>query len=208
MNDLVQQRIDALEERYSFDGSTQINQEELTREELINGLRDDLSQEERDKIDYKVLKVYKSLALVANEIKGTTFATRLNSVSNAVGPLVVDNLILERKFDTFSQNMYIRRGDRIEELSLDEIFRMHPILGSFSNGVFIAKDILKDMPANSQNFRNILSVMMDENLGYDAIGKIIYNDRKLLGMLSDFYQSYMLVASGFADESQLAYYVS
>ena len=50
--------------------------------------------------------------------------------------------------------------------------------------------------------------MMDENLGYDAIGKIIYNDRKLLGMLSDFYQSYMLVASGFADESQLAYYVS
>ena len=208
MNDLVQQRIDALEERYSFDGSTQINQEELTREELINGLRDDLSQEERDKIDYKVLKVYKSLALVANEIKGTTFATRLNSVSNAVGPLVVDNLILERKFDTFSQNMYIRRGDRIEELSLGEIFRMHPILGSFSDGVFIAKDILKDMPANSQNFRNILSVMMDENLGYDAIGKIIYNDRKLLGMLSDFYQSYMLVASGFADESQLAYYVS
>lgn len=148
------------------------------------------------------------MALVANEIKGTTFATRLNSVSNAVGPLVVDNLILERKFDTFSQNMYIRRDDRIEELSLGEIFRMHPILGSFSDGVFIAKDILKDMPANSQNFRNILSVMMDENLGYDAIGKIIYNDRKLLGMLSDFYQSYMLVASGFADESQLAYYVS
>ena len=89
------------------------------------------------------------MALVANEIKGTTFATRLNSVSNAVGPLVVDNLILERKFDTFSQNMYIKKGDRIEELSLDEIFRMHPILGSFSKGVFIAKDILKDMPANS-----------------------------------------------------------
>lgn len=208
MNDLVQQGIDVLEKRYLFDGSTQINQEELTREELVNGLRDDLSQEERDKVDYKVLKIYKSLALVANEIKGTTFATRLNSVSNAVGPLVIDNLILERKFDSFSKNMYIRRDNKMEELSLDEVFRMHPILDSFSKGVFIAKDVLKDMPANSQNFGNILSVMMDENLGYDAIGKIIYNDRRLLGMLSDFYQSYMLVASGFADESQLAYYVS
>ena len=63
----------------------------------------------------------------------------------------------------------------------------------------MAKYIFQGMPANSTGFRNILDSMSEE------MSNIIFSDRKL-SSLSDFYQSYLMIASGAAKEGQLVNY--
>ena len=58
-----------------------------------------------------------------------------------------------------------------------------------------------DMPAGSIGFRNVLNTLPD------GLADKFYNDKKLLDQLSNFYQSYLLLASRFIDENTLKNYV-
>ena len=69
----------------------------------------------------------------------------------------------------------------------------------------IAKGIFLDlnMVSNSHSFRNIVFNELFEGRVHNAI----FSNRKLLSKLSDFYQSYLLMAAGVIDESKLSYYI-
>lgn len=245
LNDIIEKRKQALADKYKIEEDSQINTEELTLNELINGLKSNLSEAEKAAIDYKVLKAYQRIQSIADAMRGPTYATRFNSISNAVGPLIIDNLIMEHKMQNFSEHILQRKtsykttagtniklGDLIfngefEEvltpelankliadgvlaqeyynepisISMDDIFNAHPILREFSKAPAIANELFGNMPANSKIFRNVLN-FLDEDLQ-----NIIYGDRKLLSTLSDFFQSYLLVASGVINSKDLKAFI-
>lgn len=194
LSDIIAKRINDLESQFDIDYTSQINSEPLTKEELIEGIKDN----PRAEIEYKVLKAFQRVQKISEALKGPTFATRFNSISSAVGPLIIDNLILEHKLEQFSDHIIGPNGKNID---ITDILRRHPILGQFYRTIGIAKQLFRNMPANSTGFRKILDSMDDD------ISNLIFSDRKLLSSLSDFYQSYLMIASGAIKESQLDNYI-
>lgn len=195
---IIKNKVKELEDKYDLDENSPIMTEELTEEEvqkvLLEHENDGLSDAERDAIDYKVLKTYQRLNALSRELKGPTYATRFNSISNAVGPLVVDNLIMTNKMNNFcnSKNVISYESGSPESAYIDDIFKKHPILNEFQKAVNLAQDLLgPHMLAYSQSFNDVVNSMVPE----DAYNKF-YSDRELLSALNDFYSSYYVLASG------------
>lgn len=199
LNKIIKERLDKIKQDYNIDETSPINQEELTKEELIKGIKS-ASHE----VQYKTLVAFSNFQKIAAALRMPTFATRFNSISSAVGPLIIDNLATEYQMQKLSENSFIvdANGDAID---MREIFDKHPIISKFSQSLSIARDLFSNMPANSNGFRNILNTVADTALGDTLFSK---NGRKLLLSLSDFYQSYLLVANGVIDNSKLNYYIS
>ena len=138
--------------------------------------------------DYKVLKFFKNIDKIAKALKGPTYATRFNSISNAVGPLVVDNLIMEYKaMKSDFEHFYDIDG---RHANFNSILEKHPILNGFYQTLDISEKLLDGMPANSKSFRDLVFKADSD------IQNTIFSDRKTLNELSDFFQSYLLIASG------------
>lgn len=197
LSKVVNDRIAEMESRFSIDENSVINEEELTREELIEGIK---SSDPR--IEYKVLKAFKNFQRLADAMRMPTFATRFNSISSAVGPLIIDNLITEHKMEKLSSESNILGSDG-EEISINDIFLAHPILNKFRRTLGIAQSLFGNMPANSTGFRNILTYASE-----NPIGDAILSDRKVLSSLSDFYQSYLVVAGNVVNSSDLGKVIS
>lgn len=195
LGDIISSRLKELEDSFEINYSSQLNSEPLTKEELVEGVRPGA----RPEIEYKVLRALQRVQKISEALRGPSFATRFNSISSAVGPLIIDNLIIEHKMQQFSDNVL---GPSGESIDITDILRRHPVLGQFSRTVNMAKHIFQGMPANSTGFRNILDSMTEE------MSNIIYSDRKLLSSLNDFYQSYLMIASGAANEGQLVNYIN
>lgn len=201
LSNIVQKKLDEIRKENNIEDDSTINKEELTEEELVKGLTSD----EHTVIDYKVLLAFQKLKALTDAMKKPTFATRFNSISSAVGPLIVDNLMIEHKMEQFMDSnlengthFYTEDGVTVD---IDDIFYDHPILKQFARTVDIAKNMFYDMPAGSIGFRNVLNTLPD------GLADKFYNDKKLLDQLSNFYQSYLLLASRFIDESTLKNYV-
>ena len=137
----------------------------MSRRELIEGIRPDVKPE----IEYKVLRALQKVQKISEALRGPSFATRFNSISSAVGPLIIDNLIIEHKMQQFSSDVLGPDGEAID---ITDILNRHPVLEQFSRTVNMAKYIFQGMPANSTGFRNILDSMSDE------MSNIIFSDRK------------------------------
>ena len=186
LSDVINRQLKSIEKTFDIENNSVLTElNTVTEEELINSLR---SQEIETVTNYKILKFFQYLDTLAQQLKSPTYATRFNSISNAVGPLIIDNLIMEHKAENGNfDNFYDADGNKAD---INTILGMHPILGSFYKAINIARSLFYDMPTNSQNFRNMLA-------SADAdIQSILYGDRKTLSNLSDFYQSYLLIASG------------
>lgn len=197
LSKVINDRIAEMESRFSIDENSVINEEELTREELIEGIK---SSDPR--IEYKVLKAFRNFQRLADAMRMPTFATRFNSISSAVGPLIIDNLITEHKMEKLSSESNILGSDG-EEISINDIFLAHPILNQFRRTLGIAHSLFGNMPANSTGFRNILTYASE-----NPIGDVILSDRKILSSLSDFYQSYLVVAGNIVNSSDLSKVIS
>lgn len=197
LSKVIKERIKELEKENEIDNNSTLNTEELTKEELIEGIK---SNDPR--IEYKVLSAFAKLQNIADAMRMPTFATRFNSISSAVGPLIIDNLITEYKMEKLSLSSNILDSNG-EEVSMDDIFLAHPILNQFKRTFGIAQNLFGNMPANSTGFRNILSYASE-----NPIGNIILNNRKLLSSLSDFYQSYLAVAGNVVDSRDLRKIIS
>lgn len=202
MDNLIDEFIESFREKNNLEEGEDISGvDDLSREELIEGLNAG-----NETIDYKVIQAFKKIKALANEMRNPTFATRFNSISAAVGPQIVDNLIIEykmRKFrDTTSENsthFYDKDGNNID---IDDVFYDHPVLAQFARTVDIAKTLFEDMPAGSEGFQNIIDLFSNDESPMKGLDNRLFTDRKLLSKLADFYQSYLLVASGFADPSR------
>lgn len=197
LSKVVDDRIKRIEKDLNIDENSSLNEEELTREQLIEGVK---SSDPR--IEYKVLKAFRNFQRLADAMRMPTFATRFNSISSAVGPLIIDNLITEHKMEKLSSESNILDSDG-EEISINDIFLAHPILNQFRKTLGIAQSLFGNMPANSTGFRNILTYASE-----NPIGDVIFNDRKLLSGLSDFYQSYLVVAGNVVNSSDLGKVIS
>ena len=161
---------------------------ELSLNVLVNGLRFGNS-EGFTGTNYVILKAFDNISKIANKVKGPTFVTRHNSISSAVGPQIIDNIILENKVnaDSFKHiYMYDESGNFIP-LTEQMLYAKHPILDRFHQAVDIANEVFRGMPLNSMHFRQVIE---------NAMKAIVLKDRKLLSQLGDFYQSYLLVSSG------------
>ena len=197
LSKVVENRIKKIEKDLNIDENSLLNEEELTREQLIKGVK---SMDPR--IEYKVLKAFRNFQRLADAMRMPTFATRFNSISSAVGPLIIDNLITEHKMEKLSSESNILGSDG-EEISINDIFLAHPILNQFRKTLGIAQGLFGNMPANSTGFRNILTYASE-----NPIGDVILGDRKILSSLSDFYQSYLVVAGNVVNSNDLGKTIS
>lgn len=203
---VIEEEIKNLQKTYGFKDGDEASTEELTEQELIEGL-----QSANPKLQYKALLAYSRFSKISAELKGTTYATRFNSISNAVGPLIVDNLIMRNKltdFSAFILKKYVDENENVtfSKADINTIFEDHPILSQFVRTLDIATQIFGDnLPLNSGDFRAVINTAPEE------VRKTLYKDRKLLIKLADFYNSYLLTSSGCIDINSakgLDYYIN
>ena len=205
LDNIINKWLEKYREKYDIDENSNINNEALTRDELVEGLKSD----KHEAIDYKVLLAFQKMRSLTDAMRKPTFATRFNSISSAVGPLIVDNLILEHKMESFlageeSSTGFYTSADITDDAQVDitSIFESHPILQQFARTVGIARGMFYDMPAGSKGFRKLLG-----NLPSDISDKM-FRDKKLLDSFSTFYQSYLLIKSGVINPANLGNYVN
>ena len=194
LNKVINDRCKELEQDYSIDDNL-LTQEGITREELIRGLNPDIDSID-PKTEYRILKAFSNISNIGSAMKSLTLATRFNSMSSAVGPLIIDNLITEHQIENFSEKI-LYAG---ETCGIEKVYQLHPQLREFARTLDIAKELMGNMPANSNGFRYLLNAS-------SSYKETFYGDRKLLSQLSDFYQSYCLIASGAIKSDQLKNYV-
>lgn len=202
LSNIIEKWLTEYREKNNISDDSLINTEELTTEELVEGL----TSEEHEATDYKVLLAFQKMRQLVEAMRKPTYATRFNSISSAVGPLIIDNLIIEHKMEAFldantENGTHFYTSDDVP-VDIDDIFFDHPILKQFARTVDIAKAMFSDMPTGSTGFRKLLA-----NLPVDISDKM-YNDKKLLDQFSNFYQSYLLVQSGLIDPRQLKDYAT
>ena len=190
----------------------ELSREEITEKELSEGLGVN-GESVPDNIKYKGMVAFKNFLIMSKELKGLTYATRFNSISNAVGPQAIDNLIMQNKLEKFSKHIYQLQtvkedGEEFEEripVTFDTIFKKHPILARFREGLTIAQRIFGDqnIPIVSKNFEYLL-VNLPDNI-FDKL----FADKKLFSKFVDFYLSYLLVSNGCikSDEQTLQFYI-
>lgn len=202
LDSLINKWLDTYRQKYNISDSSNINTEPLSTEELVNGL----TSEEHEATDYKVLLAFQKMRSLTNAMRKPTYATRFNSISSAVGPLIIDNLIIEHKMSQFidantDNGTHFYTADDVP-VDIDDIFFDHPVLKQFARTVDIAKSLFSDMPAGSVGFRNLLAQLPKD------IADKMYGDKKLLDQFSNFYQSYLLVQSGVIDSKNLKDYAT
>lgn len=202
LSNIIEKWLTEYREKNNINDDSLINTEELTKEELVEGL----TSEEHEATDYKVLLAFQKIKQLVDAMRKPTYATRFNSISSAVGPLIIDNLIIEHKMEAFldantENGTHFYTSDDVP-VDIDDIFFDHPILKQFARTVDIAKAMFSDMPTGSTGFRKLLA-----NLPVDISDKM-YNDKKLLDQFSNFYQSYLLVQSGLINPKHLKSYAT
>ena len=202
LSNIIEKWLTEYREKNNISDDSLINTEELTTEELVEGLTSD----EHEATDYKVLLAFQKMRQLVDAMRKPTYATRFNSISSAVGPLIIDNLIIEHKMEAFldanaENGTHFYTSDDVP-VDIDDIFFDHPVLKQFARTVDIAKAMFSDMPTGSTGFRKLLA-----NLPVDIADKM-YNDKKLLDQFSNFYQSYLLVQSGLINPKHLNSYAT
>lgn len=193
LSKVIQNKLNEIKNGTGIDESSDINKEELTYEELVEGLKPNAKPE----IAYKTLVAFGNFQKIAEAMRMPTFATRFSSMSSAVGPLIIDNLITEQKMQKLSLESNIVDAN-VNPVDMSNIFLGHPILNQFQRTVGIARQLFGNMPANSTGFRNILDLVNDSPLS-----SVVFGDRKLLSSLSDFYQSYLVMKNGVVNPQEL-----
>ena len=227
LENIIYDRMREFEENASFvssdkvrtidDHLSRIRKEEISREELISNLRDRKTEDKENSTNYKVLNAFLKIKRLADEMRNPTLATRFNSISSAVGPLIIDNIIMRHKMDAYNAStgakihIYRKEIDRKTGLEkavsadINTIFGMHPILQSFAQTFNIAEKMFADMPIGGRDFSRLLT-QIKETYGSTFQDKFFKN-KKLLDQLATFYQSYMVIASGFLNDKDLNFYI-
>ena len=170
-----------------------IEHEEITEQELIDNLRAN-----KPETNYKVATAFGKLQRLAYAIKGPTYLTRYNSISNAVGPLITDNIVTKFKTNYETTGLYDKHDN---ELTSDIIFNDHPILKKFADAYKIADKVFEEFPTESAAFSEVLKSIPS------SLQDKFLNDRELLNDLKDFFLSHTLVDNGIVNENRAGYYI-
>lgn len=206
LDEIINNKLNAFEKEYGE--SSMLKNGKLSEAELLEGMLD----REHKEVDYKVLYIFDKLKKLAEEVKKPTFITRFNSISNAVGPLIVDNLVMRHKMDDMDVSnindihFYKRAEDgTMAKVTMDTIFEDHPILKAFAETVGIAETLFRRMPAGSSGFKTLLDQM--PSILSEKVSQRIWNDKGLLNDLSNFYQSYLIIQAGLIKDTELKEFI-
>ena len=197
LNEIIKERIDKLKKELGITDDSPLFFEDITKKELIDGLRTPSA-----KTELKVLNAFRKIQTLSSALRLPTMATRFNSVTSAPGPMIIDNLATEFKLKKLNEKSAILDAN-LQPVDASHIFKKHPILNSFYKAQSIATQLLGNMPANSSGFRNLISYILDSNLG-----NTIINDRNLLSKLSDFYQTCLAHKGGIVQSEDLDEYIN
>lgn len=195
---------DIIEEKIKKYRNTKLFKESLTKEEMI---KNQLNPTEESTA--KALIMFQRMGRLAQVVQKVSLLSRFNSMNGGtVGPLIIDNLIMESKLANFPKTVIDNHGN---ELTAEQILKNHPMLEAFSQGFQIAKKLFNqmNMPLNSKQFAEIIEAFPEN------IQAVLLKDRSLLSKLGNFYLSYRLINNldlegnerkPVIDSSKLAYY--
>lgn len=195
-NSVIQEITKALKESLIVDDNSSLFTEGLSEEELIQGMINPT-----DEIKLKTLTMLSDFLTLSSIIKHPTFVTRLNSISQAVGPLYIDDIIMEYNLGNTSEYLSYEDGSQV---SLGSLLYKHPILKELYKALDISTEVMKELPVASNAFRDVLYLI--RSLG-NKFTDTFYN-RDILNKLSDFFNSYLLVKNNIVDASQADYYIN
>lgn len=202
INNVVYEYVQKMTKENGFREGNNIYSEGLSTEELITGLREG----DHASSDFKVLLAFQKFSAIAEALRKPTLITRFNSVSTAVGPLAIDNLMTQYSvgnFDPKHSPFYKVDGSgKYSKIGALDIFNNHPILAGFYSTHEIANSILKETPAGSHAFKKFITELSPN------MRSILLSDRKLLDKAVNFFTSYMLVSSGLINPNALDFYIN
>lgn len=196
-NSVIQEITKELKESLIVDDNSSLFTEGLSEEELIRGMTDPT-----DEIKLKTLTMLSDFLTLSSIIKHPTFVTRLNSISQAVGPLYIDDIIMEYNLSKTSQYLSYENGGTLSIYNY--ILTKHPILRELNTTLEISNKVMKELPVASNAFRDVLYLI--RSLG-NKFTDTFYN-RDILNKLSDFFNSYLLVKNNIVDANQADYYIN
>lgn len=191
---LVEEEINRLRKEFKESTSAEDNSAEkmisITDEELVRGIREG-KESSSSQID--VLRLFKQLTSMGNNMNTLTFITKFNSVKNAAGPDIADTLVMQEKYNSFINDMTSKTKVHPFSRSALHIFENIPLLGAFYNttvGPEGAAQALFDstrFPHYTQKFQGILSEVRGR------LKSPITN--KIINMLANDFMLYKLTAN-------------
>lgn len=214
LSDIAAERFEELNDQYKL-SKGDINSEDLSIEDLIDGIKGpknstDAEQNKQAAIEYKVLKTLIRSLNIADALRLPTFATRFNSITSAVGPLVIDNLITEMQGKDLNDNSLIRIKDsdgKDKQVVINDILESHPILNGFAHGLVVARKLFSNnSPLNSTNFRDVLD-WVSGNFPSLKAALISSSGRTLFNTLGNIYQTMLLYNTGVLKSEELGYFI-
>lgn len=202
INNVVYEYVQRMTKENGFREGNNIYSEGLSTEELITGLREG----DHASSDFKVLLAFQKFTAIVEALRKPTLITRFNSISTAVGPLAIDNLMTQYSVgnsDPKHSPFYKVDGSgKYSKIGALDIFNNHPILAGFYSTHEIANSILKETPAGSHAFKKFITELSPN------MRSILLSDRKLLDKAVNFFTSYMLVSSGLINPNALDFYIN
>lgn len=201
LGSLLSEKIKQIEKEYSIDTDSELLHQDLTVEEMIDGLRPDAAYS----VQYKTLRAFQKLRKIASATELINNATRANSMSDAVGPLLIDNLLAKYKAEILNNESCIIDSDG-NPVTIGRIQDKHPILKGFSETKELANDLFINMPERSADFTNILDLLSQSNLkgAFFLKGN---TSRRILNKLSEFYKTALLMSRIDSSKEQLKYII-
>jgi hypothetical protein len=166
---MVERDINEMESTTFLDTSDKIMQEGLSREELVQAIKGKQTEE----IRYKVLKALQTVIAMNDVAEAANAVTRLNSITSAVGPQIVDNVLFEEKLNIFTEYLYDSNGKQVE---LNDLLDKHPILKAFAQmyvGDGYYKQVFKDSAITEYAKSFLLKVGENFNVGKDLLDKYV-----------------------------------
>ena len=214
LSDIALERFKELNDQYKLSRGD-INSEDLSIEDLIDGIKGpknstDAEQNKQAAIEYKVLKTLIRSLNIADALRLPTFATRFNSITSAVGPLVIDNLITEMQGKDLNANSFIRTKEngKVINVEVHDILNSHPILNGFAHGLVVARRLFSNnSPLNSTNFRDVLE-WVSGNFPSLKAALISSSGRTLFNTLGNIYQTMLLYKTGVLKSEELGYFIN
>lgn len=206
LNKEISKRLRELEKIDEIGKDSALANQELTTNEMVKAIKEADVQ-----LEYKILKAFQRLSNIASNINPLTNLSRLNSVASAVGPQHIDSIMSKVKLDAPMNNL-VKFGENgtYEQLDRDMVFNDIPSLEAFYEGYNLVFGINgKENGMFSQLGITTASEQFDKVLDAipDDMAFSLFNNKKLLSSLGDFFQSYLLVQSGVADIKQKERYV-
>lgn len=195
---------DILEE-YGYSLNSPIFEESITREELIRSLTDTNDVN----LNFKITNALVSLFKASRAVRLADQVTRFNSISSAVGPSTIDNIIFQYKLDNLDSESSLVDMETSNTIDSSDLLARHKTLYQFSRAYDLAREILIDSMPQTKAFIESIDNMytMTPITGLEAkfgVPNIVANDRSLMSKLRDFFINYIAVKKGLIKYDELA----